>query len=250
MKYLLLGDVHANWAFMASFIHDVMLRRIDFDEIIQVGDLGYYEDRIKLLPLYLKKINKPFHFIDGNHESHHFLDRTHTNLHKHGIFYHSRGDITVLPDGTKIGWMGGAFNVDRPQEFFGGSQNFPKKEEIDAFVTKVNTLGGVDLLLTHSCPHSIGIGMQGHPGFTPTIHEYIEKLGYQIGNIWDCGDQPLTNMWNGLTTKPLEVIFGHFHSHHHAVVAGTTHFRCIGTCDGTIDPRVYIYDSSTKKVMG
>ncbi len=250
MKFLILGDVHANWPSMSQHVfNNVLAKGYTFDAIIQVGDLGYYEVSMGYFMHYARKFKCPFHFIDGNHEQHDFLNATYKNINKFDIWYHPRGDVTVLPDGTKIGWMGGAFNVDHPQDFNkDGSQNFPSKEDVARAITNINNVGGVDLMVTHSCPHSIRVGMQGNPGFLPSIGAFIHNLGYTTGELWDCGDQPLLDLWNGLVIKPSINIFGHFHDNHKKYV-GNTKFYCVGVADTHYGiPQVYIYDTISKEI--
>jgi hypothetical protein len=251
MRFLIIGDVHCCWSEMSQHIHNNVLGRgFEFDAIIQVGDLGYYKQPMAHFLNYINKINKPFHFIDGNHESHDLLMATYKNFEKHNVFYHVRGDITVLPDGTKIGWFGGACNVDRPQEMYGnGLYNYALNSDAVEFAQRVNAIGGVDLMITHAAPHSIGVGMVGSEVFIPSIAEFIHKRGLTTGPIWDCGEECLTTLWNNLKVKPKQQIYGHYHRTHHAVV-GTTHFHCVGSCDYIKPaPAIYFYDSTTKSIL-
>jgi predicted phosphodiesterase len=249
MKYLIIGDTHASWSSLSQHMHTVEMRGIEYDEVIQVGDFGFYQSTMGFFKTFAKKFKKKIHFIDGNHEDHAFLAKhKETYEEKYNLFYHPRGSITEI-NGSKIGWMGGAFNVDRPQEFINGTQNFPSREEIDAMIAKVNDIGGVDLMVTHSCPHSIGVAMKGTTFFQETIEKYIHGIGYTSGPLWDCGDEPLTTLWHGLKVKPKNWVFGHFHKQHQGRV-GDTNFFCVGICDMNFKPScpVYIYDTEYKQV--
>ena len=250
MKYLIVGDVHGNWDCFSQHVNHVKQRGIPFDEIIQVGDFGFYGRSMNLFNHYKRKINYPIHFICGNHEDHDLLEHYPKIKEQFGLTYHKKGDITIVDHGVKIGWMGGAFNVDRPQEFINGTQNFPSKEEISTMIGKVNALDGVDLMITHSCPQSIGVAMKGSNFFNATIDEFIVKLGYPASPVWDCGDQPLTDLWHGLNKKPKDWVFGHFHKRHQGRV-GTTNFFCVGACDYHFDTNVpmFLYDTEYKQVF-
>jgi hypothetical protein len=146
--------------------------------------------------------------------------------------------------------MGGAFNVDRPQHHYGADlYNYPSKEDIDYFANNVNGMDGVDLMVTHSCPHSIGVGIVGDPFFIPGVNAFIKDNGFTVGPLSDCGDSFLTDLWNQLTVKPKNWIFGHMHQHKHTLV-GDTNFYCVGTADNHYgNPAVYFYDTELKQVL-
>lgn len=257
MRFLLLGDVHADWSFFKAVITSTRDRKIDFDAVIQVGDFGIYPDYVKPLYKIGDELNVPIHFIDGNHEHHEHLWNVWPKMAQHNIFYHPRGTVTVLPDGTKIGWLGGALNVDRQQYYSAKHQsaNYPLADEIDLAANAINDCGGVDLMVTHSCPHNIGVGMRGSNFFRHTIKEHIiDALGFPDVGLHDVGDEPLRQFWDKLNHKPKSWIYGHFHKRQHSVV-GTTNFYCIGTCDYAYNDKhndkfvIFIYDTELKKVL-
>jgi len=253
MRYLIIGDLHGRIEGLGFIVSMLKERNVVFDEIIQVGDFGIYPGVMKRLTQFMQKLKLKIHFIDGNHEDHTYIRECRSKLEKIGIVYHPRGDVTVLPDGTKIGWCGGAYNVDRPQEMIGPYWNFPSPSEINVAAANFNAVGGVDLLVTHSCPTGLGIGIKGSEFFTESIQKYIvDALFVRAPPINDCGDKPLTDLWNKLIVKPKDVTFGHFHSYHRAKV-GETNFYCVGAGDpyylNKSQMQIFIYDSELKQVL-
>lgn len=262
MRILFLGDSHGNWAPMFMMM-DHARKNFDIDAVFQVGDFGFYPGAIKRLNQLREQLgfgDLPLHFIDGNHEDHVYLfEANKKKLSEKNLFYHPRGTICEL-GGRKIGCMGGAFNVDRPQEIFvvekedGFVQrvvsSFPLKEEIDPFVDRLNTLDEpVDLMVTHGCPGGIGVGVQGHPAFVPGVYDFIIDAGYTDKDypINDVGEAPLEDLWNGMDHKPPHWVFGHYHQHHYNTVDGCK-FWCIGRSDcSPVEFRFYIYDTETNE---
>ncbi len=203
--------------------------------------------------LYKLNFKKPIHFVDGNHEDHNYLYESIDKLSKMNVHYHRRGSITELDDGTKIGWLGGAFNVDRPQYAYeDGTTNFPSPAEIDAMTDLIKS-NSIDLMVSHSCPMCIGIGIKGHPIFQQSAKIYIEGVGYNSAPITDVGDEPLQTLWNNLEGyRPKNWVFGHLHKDVHSKV-GATDFWCVGHCGSAgINriPRIYIYDTELKEILG
>lgn len=254
-----MGDVHGNWQslFMAM---DYAMNNIGIDAVFQVGDFGFYPGAIKTL-IHLKKPYEfdkiPIHFIDGNHEDHKYLfEANKKNLEENNIFFHPRGSIWEV-DGKKIGCMGGAFNVDRPQEVHviekedGMVQriisNYPMQDDIDAFADKVNAIGEdrLDVMVTHGCPGGVNVGVKGSRYFLESAQEFIVEHGHapMIYNLGDVGEYPLTRLWNSIEYKPRKWVFGHYHKIVYSYVDGCT-FHCISCCDTRFDDfHFFIYDT-------
>jgi len=154
--------------------------------------------------------------------------------------------------------MGGAFNIDRPQEIFvleeenglvqKNISNYPLCQDIDLFSKKLNALGEpIDIMITHGCPGGIGVGIKGHRCFVNTAQKFIKEPGHSpvIYNLGDVGEYPLTKLWNSLNFKPTQWIFGHYHTISYSYIDRCT-FRCIGCCDtrfGNI--HFFIYDTES-----
>ena len=252
MRYLVCGDVHAQWP--SFYGHIVAARRggIKFDQIIQVGDMGIYPGTMThLYRIFEKDTTTAVHFIDGNHECHPYLRKTVNKLpDRINWHYHPRGDITTLDDGTVIGWMGGALNADRAQEEDGGGNyfNIPTGKVVNNFIKTVNKKElKIDLMVTHSCPPSIGIGISGHPALISSVQQFIGDIGFPVAPIEDCGDFFLTPIYRELIDKPKTWAFGHFH-----VLTGQqvdqTHFQCVGMIGNIHATRFYVYDTETKQL--
>jgi Icc-related predicted phosphoesterase len=194
----------------------------------------------------------------GNHENHEFIyrsikDKSYLSWQeKHNIFLVQQGD-TWEEDNCKFGFLGKAFNVDRKQ--FGSTKNrdtnYILNVEVKEAIEKFNNFGQLDFLITHSCPHSIGVGMEGKICFIETIERYIEiPFGVSTGPINDCGEQALTDLWNGLKVKPSFVLFGHMHQLKQKQI-GETLFTCVGTVDSSSGKNFsipFIVDTKTKKL--
>lgn len=265
MKYLICGDCHGNWYELATHINATRERGIDFDAIIQVGDFGVYPGDMKPLLTWFDKfdIKVPFYFIDGNHEDHAYLFSAAENLRANGLDYMWRGTFTDVGI-CRIGWMGGALNVDRPQEFDGNNWwlNIPAPDEVESFADKINRSPvGVDLLITHSCPSGIGIKIKGSKSqiVKDGIEEFITRAGIETPPQDDIGDYFLRDLYSKIRPDKLPKywVFGHFHNHHRAVIGKTT-FQCVGLSNSLYGddgrsyapPRVYIYDTDKKELMG
>lgn len=249
-KYLILGDVHAKWVNMANLIR-IAVEKQNIDGIIQCGDFGMFSDVVKFLKLCMKqnKINIPLYFVDGNHEDHYFLKHqvSHKNLNKNNIFYQPRGTFTVL-GGRVVGWIGGAFNVDRPQKEYEGLNcaNYPTQEDVNTYLMNEENVDHVDLVVSHGCPGEIGIGLQGHPAFQPGVQMFISQAGHAASPIYDIGEMPLTTLWNRMKYKPKNWVFGHYHKHHDRIINGT-HFYCTGETDDM--KAVYFWDTDKNEIV-
>ena len=104
----------------------------------------------------------------------------------------------------------------------------------------------VDIVVTHSCPHSLGVGMVGNAYLAEDVERHCVRKGFNPGLITDCGEPGLLRLWGHLTHRPREWIFGHFHAHRDALVHNV-HFRCIGAIDGSdqrADSVGYVFDTN------
>lgn len=252
-RYLIAGDCHGAWDDL-YFVIQHAIKKYNIDSVIQVGDFGFY-------PLIFTKYENlkfavPVYAIDGNHEATPWLKKEFKNgindiwKQKHNIEYIPRGTVWNK-DGCIFGFLGGAMSVDRKQH--GSTKNrdtnYILNVEVKEALQKFNAMGKLDFLITHSCPHSIGVGMQGRMCFVESVQKYIEiPFNISTGPLHDCGEQSLTNLWNGLKEKPRHVLFGHFHAHKQSYVGDTT-FTCVGCVDslgGHNHTLPYILDTENK----
>jgi predicted phosphodiesterase len=254
MKILISGDLHGNFHELIQLQLEAKKANLPIDMCIQVGDFGFYERCFSTLgKMNVKKFPYKTFAIDGNHEEHWWLKDAPVKEweEKHNLFYKPRGSIEEI-DGSLIGFLGGALNVDRAQE--GSTKdrttNYILDVEIHEALEKFNALPKIDLMVTHTCPHSIGVGMLGHPYFAETIEKYCHDKGHSTGKDNDVGDGPLTRLYRGLTNKPTNWVFGHFHQLKYTKVDGT-HFYCVGSSDssdGIHIKKPFIYDTQKKEI--
>ena len=231
MKVLILGDLHGQVRLLPGLLASAK-RRFGVTAAIQVGDFGFFKGlstalRNNRLPI-------PVHAIDGNHEDHRFLARCHVQeLTTFGpgdhLRVHGRGSVFDL-GGLSIGCLGGALHADRDQ-VIGNDTNWVTDADADHAAAVFNDLQP-QIIITHSCPHSIGVGMLGSPAFAPGVRFFCTDQGFDTGPEHDCGEPGLKRLWRQLQYRPQIWIFGHFHRVHENIVEGC-HFVCAGSSDGT-----------------
>lgn len=253
-KILILGDVHGKLSYLQDVVRNAK-NTYQIDYAIQVGDFGFYPHVFEPMKR-MSKLVVPLYAIDGNHEKHEWIFKQKKVWKRweetNNIIFCPRG-TTIELDNRLISFIGGAMNVDRPQ--YGSIEkrttNYLLFDEAKEIVEKLNSMKRVDLMVTHSCPHSIGVGMTGHPMFIHSIETFIkEKLGVGVGPIDDVGEEVLKWVWEHLDNKPLNWVFGHFHQHHFSRVEDTN-FWCVGSTDDSDDIMFcvpYIYDTKTNVV--
>jgi hypothetical protein len=248
MRYLLLGDTHGAWKAMFAYIDRVIAKGLHFDGVIQVGDFGAYTGDLKFFLINWKKRNMPLYFIDGNHEDHNYIHIANHNWHDYNVHYMPRGTVKEFENGATIGFIGGACNVDRPQEIYPHCQNFPSADDAMRMITNANQLEKpLDLMIAHSCPPMIGVGQHGAVYLQDGVKKFIEEpLGLNSGPLTDCGEPILKDVWHRLKHKPTSYVYGHFHTIHTAKV-GDTNFYCLGL---PIDQHLLaFFDTETKTVL-
>lgn len=245
MRILILGDVHGNVHLLPAILRGAQ-EQLGIEAAIQVGDFGFQASTIRAIPA----LPIPLHAIDGNHEDHVWLQR-HMRQRRLGrlpIRFHPRGSILSL-GGLAIGLIGGALHADRPQD----CQPFPN------WVTEADAQRAIDLfnrvrpavIVSHSCPHSIGVGMHAEEMLEDRVARYCHAEGHLTGPPLDCGEPGLTTLWNGLDYRPVSWLFGHFHRWHQRTVDGCA-FVCVGSSDesdGVVGVRPVVLDTSSAQVF-
>ena len=247
-KIILLGDVHGKWEVANKFIN-YAIQEFDVAFAIQLGDFGFYKEICAIYKSFRFPI--PLYVIDGNHEDHSLITDENINYwaKNNNIHFIKRGTVWNL-FGCKMGFVGGALNVDRRQYGTPGTStcNYVTLEEAKEYANVFNAFGKLDFIFAHTCPHSIGVKMVGDSSFTRSIYWNIKQpLGLDTGELTDCGEPALTELWKNLTEKPSHFVFGHFHNYHEKQVR-ETRFNCIGTVDYTSGLPVipFIIDTKTK----
>lgn len=154
-----LGDIHGSNNTLIHVLDEVkafndnVLNESKITRVIQVGDFGWYPDRIK----YFEHINPeiPVEFIDGNHEDFRLLEGiTEVTEMVPNIFYVPRGTVKEV-DGRIIGYCGGAASVDKAVRLKNNWSWFPEEEITADDVRKFDGVDHVDLLITHTAPQFV-----------------------------------------------------------------------------------------------
>jgi predicted phosphodiesterase len=275
MKIILLGDCHGRLDLLHRQCWEAH-QEYGIDAAIQVGDFGFFP---KILHRFLhegpRRFPVPVHAIDGNHEDHGWLtacraDGTLSGWEGANLFVHPRGSVAQL-GGLSVGFIGGALHADRRQEWSGqwsplaDGSTPPRKRRVPRAPAWANwvTDGDVertlaaftatppDLVVSHSCPASIGIGMVGAMQLIEDVDRFITRAGHHAGPFHDCGEGNLSALWRLLTQKPPLWVFGHFHRIHDRVIDGTR-FICVGSADGSdgrADPPPLLLDTVTRSIL-
>jgi hypothetical protein len=224
MKIGFFGDIHYNYDLFIDFLNKLKkLNKIDI--AIQAGDFGFSKNLIEKINLNRPPI--PLYAIDGNHEDFNFLNKASglimlNELRNSGFYYQKRGSVINLC-GCTIGFIGGALNIDKSQKLISG--NVITENDLYRTINTFN-LFMPDIIVSHSCPSSIGIGIKGNPNLKHGIYNYIVMEGFDPGPENDPGETRLAMLWNELHKKPSHWIFAHFHKFHQKKLSSTT-FSCI-----------------------
>jgi predicted phosphodiesterase len=219
MQILFIGDVHSDFKQLQDIVEKVSARK-QIAAIFQVGDFGLSKKYLRLFKDL--KLPAPLFFVDGNHEHFRFLHRSHKQRIKAqtdsmNIFFQPRGS-TVEIAGIRAGFIGGALHVDQLQTRRHG--NVITREDLGLALTSFN-LQSPEIIISHSCPAGIGIGMLGNPGFAKDVFENIIMAGYSPGPENDYGEILLAELWENLKLKPKIWIYGHFHHFQITQIMGT-----------------------------
>lgn len=253
MRILIAGDVHGRHRELAEALRQA---RADYriTAAIQVGDFGFTKAAIRQLRTAQLSFPVPVHAIDGNHEDHRWLRRALLTgearrwREELNLVYQSRSSVARFGS-SKVGFLGGALHVDRPQRhnLWVGFPNYILRRQRQNAVTLFNR-ERPDLLVTHSCPAGIGLGLRGPADHELTIAEHIEAAGFEAGPEADRGEVELTRLWQALTHRPKAWAFGHFHRRHEVFIEGT-HF--VGVADDFESPKRHwvIWDTEEKMIL-
>jgi predicted phosphodiesterase len=253
MRVLIVGDVHGQHQQLAESLRQA---QTDFRiaAAIQVGDFGFYKNLLTHAREEKIRFPVPLHVIDGNHEDHPWLRRAlllgagRTWKHELNLVYQPRPSVASFGT-SRVGFLGGALHVDRPQKHnsLTGFPNYILRRSREHAATLFNHQRP-DLIVTHSCPSRIGIGIRSSAEMRPGIAEHITAAGFDPGPPEDCGEVELGRLWLDLTYKPRAWVFGHFHRPHQAVVEGTR-FVCVSDDFDSPSRTLVIWDTEEKKLL-
>ncbi len=253
MRILLVGDVHGKIEKVSGLLAraKAMFR---IGAAIQVGDFGFFESVFlpgRIASLYF---SVPFYVVDGNHEDHDWLERQADTgrveawKEAHNLFYQPRGSVLRIGSSC-IGFLGGALHVDRPQKInyaTGVSNHIQQIQREEAGL--VFNREKPDLVVTHTCPSGIGVGVRGSDGFQQGVVDFVRGAGFDPGPVADCGDGELAVLWRSLKFRPSAWAFGHFHRTHEAQIEGTR-FVCVDQFDPSVDFPLVIWDTEEKRLL-
>jgi len=197
-KYTLLGDVHAEFFTLLQ----AMKANKNTNAFIQCGDFGAFWDGKN--PGFTGKLDRPVHFIPGNHDNYNFFDneQNYKDWPKN-LFYVPRNTHWENPS---INFLGGAESIDKinriPNVNF-WDREIPSYKEFNDFLE----LPAADTWVTHTAPLSV----------VATIGFYKSKdpVSHALQNIWEQTDH-----------KPKLWFFGHFHGFLDKIINGTR-FICL-----------------------
>jgi len=222
-RILFLGDVHGHWPFATRLLDAIDKHDLHYDEIIQVGDMGFWPGTIGP---WLRDPGCRARWVDGNHE--HF-PRLHARGEGFGVSEHTpwipeweaflerweyqpRGTIT---DG--ILFVGGARSIDKHYRTEGVSW-FAEESLSEAdrahIVAQVEAYGpeNIHTVVSHDCPQRFDV-------LAVVIARYGgAKLGADP-------NRPFLDELFELV-RPERWLFGHYHVRWSEVVDGC-HARCI-----------------------
>lgn len=254
MRILIVGDIHGHHQELATELWRVQnIYRIS--AAIQVGDFGLTKQNMEELKAKQTRFPVPLHVIDGNHEDHAWLaqaiksEATKAWKEDFNLVYQARSSLEKFGS-TLVGFLGGALHADRPQQLsmLGHSANYILRHE-RAQATELFNKERPSLIVSHSCPSRIGIGMCGSPKLAMSVQRYITAAGFDAGDANDCGEAELQRLWEGLDYRPRTWVFGHFHCMHQATV-DSTHFACIDSPIGrTQQKKLAIWDSEEQRLL-
>ncbi len=254
MRALIVGDVHGDFAGLAECLHWAVAEHA-VSVAIQVGDFGFSRDRIERWSANPQPFVIPVFAIDGNREDHAWLRRCRQNgavevwRESLNLFYQPRPSIAQI-GGTCVGFLGGALHVHRRQEHrvFSGSPNYIDTTQLARAIALFNRQAP-RLLVTHSCPAGIGVGLRGDPSLKLSVVNYVVDAGFDPGPADDRGETALRQLWEQLSERPSAWVFGHFHRQHRAVV-GDTQFVCAGALEwpATVGQTMFCWDSESTRI--
>lgn len=253
MRVLIVGDVHGQHERLAA-----VLRQAQADyrigAAIQVGDFGFHRERMARSRAEALRFPVPLHVIDGNHEDHAWLRRAlltgaaRTWQQELNLIYQARPSVAQFGP-SKVGFLGGALHVDRPQRhnWLTGFPNYILRRHRIHAASMFNRQQP-ELLVTHSCPSPIGIGMEGGTEMEAGVAEHVRAAGFDPGPRHDCGETELGRLWCDLSYRPRAWVFGHFHRRHSVTLEGT-HFVCVSDDLNQRGRRLVLWDTEEKKVL-
>ncbi len=229
MRLAIIGDVHGRFDQLEELLRAACARQ-PLDAAVQVGDFGFFEEKLPAArPSFHLPV--PLYAVCGNHDDHAYLARARRSgalerWAEANLFYQARASVVTVGE-VCLGFLGGALHADRPQRRHGG--NVITTDEARRAADLFNS-AKPEVIVSHSCPAGIGIGMQSTPELAWGVAEHVLMAGYDPGPHHDCGEAQLTWLWRALQARPRLWCFGHFHAARDITLAGTR-FLCVPRID-------------------
>lgn len=224
-RVLILGDTHGDLGHLIWAIDKA--KAFDCDEIVQVGDFGYWEHTheggrfLDKLDGKLSQAGFKLHWIDGNHENHTVLRLNYgpggnRHLPTPEGFWEIRPNINYIPRGTRWEWggvsflgIGGAYSIDKDYRKPGKSW-WPEEMITDDEVQLCVEGGPVDVVISHDVPKFVD------------LYPHLANVGITRPWKWDedslANRQQLSEVYDAV--KPQKWIHGHYHLRYTETVDG------------------------------
>jgi predicted phosphodiesterase len=219
MRMAIVGDVHGAFDVLEALLAQARDAH-GIEAAVQVGDFGFAEDRLPARPTF--RLPVPLYAVCGNHDDQAYLARARRTgaaerWAEANLVYQARASVVTIGP-VCVGFIGGALHMDRPQRRHGGNVITPDEA---ARAAELFGEARPEVIVSHSCPAGIGIGMQSSPEMAWGVAEHVLMAGFDPGPHDDCGEAQLTGLWRSLRARPRLWCFGHFHVSREAVVGGT-----------------------------
>ncbi|HLE12645.1 MAG: hypothetical protein A2504_10145 [Bdellovibrionales bacterium RIFOXYD12_FULL_39_22] len=253
MRILLIGDIHGDIHHLPQRLA-LMRSQFRVSAAICLGDFGFFPDIFATLSEESFHLPIPLYTIDGNHEDHHWLAQMaasgaiETWRTSYNLIYQPRGSVAQIGNST-VGLLGGALNIDRPQQI----DNFSSVSNTISATQRLSASSAFnhfhpELIVTHSSPAGIGVGMCGELALKQSITNHVVSVGFDPGPDNDCGEIELANLWHSLEQKPAVWAFGHFHKFHETKIEDTT-FVCVPMLSKNSIWPIIMWDSDEKRII-
>lgn len=230
LKSLILGDIHGAWGDAEDIIKKAGAEAGPFDQIIQVGDMGFGFPGVRPWSF---DPGIPSKWVDGNHENFDLLHKRHIANFGYDPYHvlWPQGwekflDIwTYMPRGTiedGILYIGGASSIDKairkngldwwPEENISRADEDRTLDAIKAYEGRIHTV------ISHDCPTS-----------------FVMRPVLRGGEYHDSNRRFLEHVRQ--LVKPERWFFGHYHAKFSGTFEGCS-WRCVNMA-GSMDNQDY-----------